>query len=265
MQRTTKTTKATRSSKVSKSSKSTMLTMKSAEGEQLKDDVSNYDKDAYEKPSVTVDVGICRYLDGEVQVLLIKRKHPPYRDHWAIPGGFVQIDAKEGLEATAARELQEETGLRNIYLEQLKSYGDPDRDPRLRVITVAYFALLRMSALSKQTVKAADDAKEAAWFSLRKLPKLAFDHGRILGDLLERLSGKIAYAPIAFHLLEESFTWSELQDLYEFVLGKRIVAPNFRRKIQSLYRIEPTRTHRSVGLGRPAAEFTYEGMWEEEF
>lgn len=238
---------------------------KSAEGEHLRDDVSNYDKDAYEKPSVTVDVGICRFRDGEVQVLLIKRKHPPYRDHWAIPGGFVQIDAKEDLEETAARELEEETGLRGIYLEQLKSYGDPDRDPRLRVITVAYYALLRMSALSRQTLMAADDAKEAAWFSLRKLPKLAFDHARILEDLLARLAGKIGYAPIAFHLLEESFTWAELQDLYEFILGKPIVGPNFRRKIQSLYRIEPTQTHRSVGLGRPAVEFTYEGMWEEEF
>lgn len=112
---------------------------------------------------------------------------------------------------------------------------------------------------------AADDAKEVAWFPLRKLPKLAFDHDRILGDLQTRLTGKISYTPIAFHLLEESFTWAELQALYEYILGKPILAPNFRRKIQSLYRIEPTQTQRITGPGRPAAEFSFEGMWEEEF
>jgi 8-oxo-dGTP diphosphatase len=238
---------------------------RTAEGELLKDDVSNYDKNAYEKPSVTVDVCICRFHEGEVQVLLIKRKHPPFRNLWAIPGGFLQIEAKESLESTAARELEEETGLRGMYLEQLKSYGDPDRDPRMRVVTVAYFALLRMSALAKQTIQAADDAKEAGWFSLRMLPKLAFDHETILGDLLTRLVGKIGYTPIAFHLMEESFTWAELQEVYEFILGKKITAPNFRRKIQSIYKLEPTQRQRNHGPGRPAAEFSYDGMWEDGF
>jgi 8-oxo-dGTP diphosphatase len=238
---------------------------KTAEGHLLKDDASNYDKDAYEKPSVTVDVCICRFHEGEVEVLLIQRKHAPFRNYWAIPGGFVQIDAEESLEKTAARELEEETGLKGIYMEQLKSYGDPKRDPRMRVITVAYFALLRMSALAKQTLRAADDAKEAEWFPLRKLPKLAFDHDTILADLSQRLAGKIGYTPIAFHLLEPAFTWAELQAVYESVLGKPVLAPNFRRKIQSTYKIEPTQTHRSQGAGRPAAEFSYEGMWEEEF
>lgn len=238
---------------------------KTAEGHLLADDASNYDKNAYEKPSVTVDVCICRFHEGEIQVLLIQRKHPPFRNHWAIPGGFVQIDAKEGLEATAARELEEETGLRGVYLEQLKSYGDPGRDPRMRVITVAYFALLRNSALAAQTLQAADDAKEAAWFPLRKLPKLAFDHALILADLSQRLAGKILYTPIAFHLLESSFTLAELQAVYESVLGREVLAPNFRRKVQATYRLEPTQTQRSQGPGRPAAEFTFEGMWEEGF
>ncbi len=238
---------------------------KTAEGHLLKDDVSNYDKTVYEKPSVTVDVCICRFAQGEVQVLLIQRKHPPFRNLWAIPGGFLQVEADEGLEETAARELEEETGLRDVYLEQLKSYGDPKRDPRMRVVTVAYFALLRMSALAKQKLRAADDAKEVGWFSLRALPKLAFDHETILADLLARLAGKITYTPIAFHLLEETFTWADLQSIYESILGKKIVAPNFRRKIQSVYKIEPTQTHRSAGPGRPAAEFTYDGQWDEEF
>jgi 8-oxo-dGTP diphosphatase len=238
---------------------------KTAEGHLLADDASNYDKDAYEKPSVTVDVCICRFHEGEVQVLLIQRKHPPFRNHWAIPGGFVQIEAKEGLEETAARELEEETGLRGVYLEQLKSYGDPGRDPRMRVITVAYFALLRNSALAAQTLQAADDAKEAAWFPLRKLPKLAFDHATILADLIQRLAGKILYTPLAFHLLEQNFTLAELQAVYESILGREILAPNFRRKMQATYKLEPTQTQRSQGPGRPAAEFTYEGMWEEAF
>lgn len=238
---------------------------KSAEGKDLAEDASNYDKDAYEKPSVTVDVCICRFEDKEVKVLLIKRAYPPFRNHWAIPGGFVDVDSKEGLDATAARELEEETGLRGVYLEQLKSYGDPKRDPRMRVITVAYFALLKNSALAAQNLRAADDAKEVGWFSLRDLPKLAFDHGLILSDLRARLAGKIAYAPIAFHLLEERFTWAELQEVYESVLAKPLLAPNFRRKIQSQYRIEPTQMHRNTGPGRPAAEFTFDGVWEEEF
>jgi 8-oxo-dGTP diphosphatase len=240
-------------------------TSKTAEGHLLAEDASNYDKNAYEKPSVTVDVCICRFHAGEIQVLLIQRKHPPFRNHWAIPGGFVQIEAAEGLEATAARELEEETGLRDVYLEQLKSYGDPGRDPRMRVITVAYFALLRNSALAAQSIQAADDAKEAAWFSLRKPPKLAFDHATILADLSHRLAGKILYTPIAFHLLEPAFTLAELQTVYEAVLGREILAPNFRRKIQATYRLEPTQTQRSQGPGRPAAEFTFEGMWEEGF
>jgi len=238
---------------------------KTAEGHLLKDDASNYDKNAFEKPSVTVDVCICRFHAGEVEVLLIKRKHPPFRNLWAIPGGFLQIEAEESLEETAARELEEETGLKGVYLEQLKTYGDPRRDPRMRIITVAYFALLRMSALADQTVRAADDAKEAAWFPLRRLPKLAFDHQSVLDDLLQRVAGKVAYAPIAFHLLEPAFTWAELQAVYESILGKPVLAPNFRRKIQSQYRIEPTQTQRSQGPGRPAAEFRFDGVWEEGF
>jgi len=238
---------------------------KTAEGSSLKDDVSNYDKNAYEKPSVTVDICICRFFQGEVQVLLIKRKHPPFRNHWAIPGGFVQIEMNESLDTTAARELKEETGIKKVYLEQLKSYGEPSRDPRLRVITVVYFALLRLTDLAKQSIKAADDAKQTEWFSLRNLPKLAFDHNEILKDLLLRLSAKIIYSPIALHLLEKAFTWVEIQNVYEFLLEKKITAPNFRRKIKSQYKIEPNHNYRTDGLGRPAAEFNYGGIRDEEF
>lgn len=223
---------------------------KTAEGELLKDDVSNYDKDAYEKPSVTVDIAICTIIDEELKVLLIKRKYPPFRNRWAIPGGFVDVDSAETLEQTAERELEEETNLKGIYIEQLKTYGDPDRDPRLRVITVAYFALLPVDQIS--SVKAGDDAKEAAWFSISDLPELAFDHHLILDDLLCRLRGKILYTPIGFQLVPEQFTWTELQTTYEIILSRKLIASNFRRKIKSMYEIEECRATKKLNsAGKP--------------
>ncbi len=223
---------------------------KTAEGELLNDDLSNYDKDAYEKPSVTVDVAICTIIDDELKVLLIKRKHPPFRNSWAIPGGFLEVEKNEQLEQTARRELAEETNVKNIYLEQLKTYGDPNRDPRLRVITVAYFALLPVDKIN--SIKAGDDAKEVDWFSIMKLPKLAFDHKIILEDLLVRLSGKILYTPIGFRLVPEEFTWTELQKTYEIILNRKLIAPNFRRKIMSMYELEECSTTKKLkSAGKP--------------
>lgn len=218
--------------------------MKTAEGEQLHEDASNYDKDAYEKPAVTVDVAICTIDGGELKVLLIKRKHPPFRDKWAIPGGFVDIDRRETLDTAARRELEEETGLTDIYVEQLKTYGDPDRDPRMRIITVAYFALAPRERF--EAARAGDDAAELDWFGIRRPPAMAFDHDLILNDLLERLIGKISYAPIAFNFLPALFTWSELQTVYETVLGRELLTPNFRRKIKSQYIIEETEDTRPL-------------------
>ncbi len=140
----------------------------------------------YEKPSVTVDIAVCSIIRGELNVLLIKRKNPPFKGSWALPGGFLDVAAKESLEETAARELQEETSLNGIIMEQLKTYGDPGRDPRTRVITVAYYAMVPYTKVS--LVKAGDDAAEVQWFPLRKLPELAFDHRIILSDILIRLS-----------------------------------------------------------------------------
>lgn len=223
---------------------------KTAEGELLNDDLSNYDKDAYEKPSVTVDIAICTIMDDELKVLLIKRKHPPYRNSWALPGGFVEVEKNENLEQSARRELEEETNVRNIYMEQLKTYGDPNRDPRLRVITVAYFALLPIDKIN--SIKAGDDAKEVHWFSVMKLPKLAFDHKQILEDLLIRLSGKILYTPIGFRLVPKQFTWTELQKTFEIILNRKLIAPNFRRKIKSMYEVEECRTTKKLkSAGKP--------------
>jgi 8-oxo-dGTP diphosphatase len=226
----------------------------------LKDDLSNYNHNKYQKPSVTVDIIICTIMEGTLKVLLIKRKQPPFKDSWAIPGGFVDIAAKETLEETALRELKEETNLEGIFIEQLKSYGDPDRDPRLRVITVAYYALVPYECQFK-SMRAGDDAKEAAWFNLNKPPsEMAFDHAKILQDALVRIQGKVLYSPIAFKLVPKKFTWSVLQTVYEIILGYKV--SNFRRKMRSLYKILPMK-ERVLGRGRPKVLLQYKGLKEQ--
>src|SRR5579859_3554935 len=153
----------------------------------------HYDASKYDRPSVTVDVVMMSLRQRDLQVLLIKRRSWPYEGMWAIPGGFVNID--ESLETAAKRELQEETEVENVYLEQLYTFGDPGRDPRTRVITVVYFALLDSERLH---VKAASDAADVGWFPVYALPSLAFDHARILEYTLNRLRGKLEYTTIAF-------------------------------------------------------------------
>jgi 8-oxo-dGTP diphosphatase len=225
----------------------------------LKDDLSNYDASKYKSPSVTVEICICRIHNKSLEVLLIKRKYPPYRNYWAIPGGFLDIDAKESLSQTAMRELLEETGFKDVYIEQLKTYGDPNRDPRKRVITVVYFALI--NDLNTESPKAGDDAAEAEWFNIRKLPDLAFDHKEILSDLKLRLEGKIQYAPIAFTLVPEWFTWNQLQQVYEIILDRKLVTSNFRRKINSAYVLSKlNRAVKGKSLGRPAYLLRFESV-----
>src|SRR5579864_8570777 len=161
----------------------------------------HYNARKYERPSVTVDVVILSLRQKDLQVLLVKRRSWPYEGMWAIPGGFVNMD--ESLETAAKRELQEETGVQDVYLEQLYTFGDPGRDPRTRVITVVYFALLDSARLQ---VRAADDAADVGWFPVYNLPELAFDHAKILEYALDRLRGKLDYTNIAFSLLPEQFT-----------------------------------------------------------
>ncbi|MEI6731078.1 MAG: NUDIX domain-containing protein [archaeon] len=183
----------------------------------------------YPQPSVTLDMAIFTIQEGELKVLLIKRNHPPFKDTWAIPGGFVKMD--ESLENGAKRELQEETGVKAVYLEQLYTFGEPNRDPRGRVITVAYMALINSENI---TLKAATDASEAEWFPVAKIPKLAFDHKDILAYALKRLRWKFEYTAVAFSLLPEKFTMSQLQRLYEIVFAKQFDKRNFSKKILSL-------------------------------
>jgi 8-oxo-dGTP diphosphatase len=194
---------------------------------------------------VTVDIVIFTIQSGELRVLLVKRAAPPFQGQFAIPGGFVHEG--ESLEQAAIRELREETGVAEIYLEQLYSFGDPKRDPRGRVITVAYFALIA----ADHPLEAGTDAAEADWWPFDRLPPLAFDHGKILHYALERLRNKLEYTTVGFQLLPEKFTMTELQEVYETILGKKLDKRNFRRKLALLKILKPLSEYRRGGQ-RPA-------------
>jgi 8-oxo-dGTP diphosphatase len=213
----------------------------------------NYDASKYNRPSVTVDVVVFTILDEQLKVLLIQRKGWPFEGMWAIPGGFVQMD--ESLETAAYRELAEETGVtsQDVYLEQLYTFGQPNRDPRTRVITVAYFALVGPDKLSP---KAASDAAEVGWFSVYDPPELAFDHADILRYALTRLRYKLEYSAVGFQLLPETFTLRELQDAYETVLGAKLDKGNFRSKLRKTDVVEPVDSYRETG-GRPAQLYRF--------
>jgi 8-oxo-dGTP diphosphatase len=203
------------------------------------------------RPLVTVDVVIFTLRDQDLKVLLVQRGRWPQEGRWAIPGGAVGPD--EGLEAAAQRKLAEETGLADVYLEQLYTFGVPDRDPRDRVITVAYFAVVPATRI---VPGAAGNAGRVRWWSIYDLPPLAFDHGAILSYALTRLRYKLEYTAVGFELLPETFTLTELQSAYEIVLGEALDKRNFRRKIQGAGVIEPTGGYRS-GEGRPARLYRY--------
>ena len=212
----------------------------------------HYDASKYERPSVTVDVVMMSLRQRDLQVLLVKRRSWPFEGCWAIPGGFVKMD--ESLEAAAKRELQEETAVQDVYLEQLYAFCDPGREPRTRVITVVYFARLDSARLQ---VKAASDAADVGWFSVYNLPSLAFDHAKILEYALNRLRGKLAYTTIAFNLLPEQFTLRELQRVYEIILHRRLDKRNFRKKILSTGILEDTGAKKMEGTHRPARLYRF--------
>lgn len=180
----------------------------------------------YPRPAVTTDCVIFGFDAGELKLLLIERGIEPFKGKWAFPGGFLNME--ENSDECARRELFEETGIENVFIEQLYTFSDVNRDPRGRVITVAYYALVK---LSDYKIQAGDDAQSAKWFPISQVPSLAFDHDRILRVALNRLRGKIRYQPIGFELLSEKFTLPELQNLYETVLEMQLDRRNFRKKI----------------------------------
>lgn len=208
----------------------------------------------YPRPAVTVDIALFAFMQDELQVLLVQRAGTPFHGDWALPGGFVEID--EDIGAAALRELEEETGVRDVYLEQLYTFGDPKRDPRSRVITVAHFALLSAAQAQRLTIQAASDAGDARWWSIYDLPPLAFDHERILAYALQRLRWKLEWTALGFLLLPEEFTFSELQRVYERVLNERLDKRNFRRKFRSLGILEET-GRLSRGDHRPARLYRF--------
>ena len=181
----------------------------------------------YPHPAVTTDCVIFGFDGEELKVLLIERGITPYKGHWAFPGGF--LNPNETAEEGARRELREETGLDSAHIEQLHTYSTPDRDPRERVITIAYIALVRI-----QDVRGGDDAADAGWFPVENVPPLAFDHAEILRDALRRLRERIYFYPLGYELLPEKFTLKELQTLYEAVLGVQFDRRNFAKKMQRL-------------------------------
>ncbi|MFK8182769.1 MAG: NUDIX domain-containing protein [Phormidesmis sp.] len=179
----------------------------------------------YPRPAVTVDCVVFGYeANVALKVLLIKRKLLPFEGMWALPGGFVRM--AESVDAAAARELKEETGIETVFLEQLYTFGAVDRDPRDRIVSVAYYALINL-----QAVQAASDASDAQWFSLAEVGAIAFDHTQILNCAVQRLQNKIRYAPIGFNLLPPQFTLSQLQQLYEQILKRPLDKRNFRKKL----------------------------------
>lgn len=178
----------------------------------------------YPHPAVTTDCVIFGFDGAKLKVLLIKRGIEPYKGKWAFPGGFVKMD--ESCEDGVRRELQEETGMTGAYVEQFHTFSEPNRDPRERVITVAYYALVRL-----QEVHAGDDAADAQWFDLDNVPQLAFDHERILRTAQDRLRERIHFEPIGFELLPEKFTMKELQSLYEAILRVKFDRANFCKKM----------------------------------
>lgn len=208
----------------------------------------------YPRIDLTVDAVVFGYKPDEgISVLLIKRKHDPYKGAWAIPGGFVEAD--EALEDAVARELKEETGIEVNYLEQLYTFGSPKRDPRKRIVSVAYYALVKPDIYE---VHAADDAEGAEWFNIEKLPRLAFDHAEILEMAIFRLRNKISYEPVGFELLDKHFPFSELHKLYETLYGKSIDRRNFKKKFLALDLLKELKEKNSGGKGRPGILYQFD-------
>ncbi|MCS7017905.1 MAG: NUDIX domain-containing protein [Cytophagales bacterium] len=180
----------------------------------------------YPRPALTVDCVIFGLGENSLKVLLIERAEEPFKGMWALPGGFVDIN--ESIDEAARRELEEETGIQGMFMEQLYTFGDIHRDPRGRVVSVAYYALVN---LSEYRVQPGSDARRAEWHDVNHIPSLAFDHALIFQTALKRLKGKVRYQPVGFELLPEKFALSQLQRVYELILNKELDKRNFRKKI----------------------------------
>lgn len=194
--------------------------------------------------AVTTNVVIFTVLDAKLRLLLVRREREPFKGYWALPGGFIALE--EDLTASALRALERETGMTGVYLEQLYTFGRPDRDPRERVITVAYYALVPSGRLALR------NDGNVGWFGLDALPALALDHQEIVAIAAERLKAKLDYSTLAFQFLSEQFTLSELQAVYEIILRERLDKRNFRKQMLSLDLLQESGTEKRQGSHRPA-------------
>lgn len=201
----------------------------------------------YPHPAVTTDIVLFTVKSGKLQVLLIERGEKPFKNEWALPGGFLKME--EDLDACAVRELYEETGVKDVYLEQLGTFGAVGRDPRERVISVAYFALVPEDNI---TLRAGTDASKAEWFDIDDLPTLAFDHSDILERAMQRLAAKMDYSTIGLQFMGDEFTLTDVQTIYEIAAGKSLDKRNFRKWLLSLGLIEESGNMSKGGAFRPA-------------
>jgi 8-oxo-dGTP diphosphatase len=204
-----------------------------------------------DRHAVAVDTVLFTIHDGALRVLLVKRAAAPFSGVWALPGGFVRL--RESVDDAALRCLQEETGITTVYLEQLYTFGDIDRDPRGQVLSVSYYAAVGSGQLAARQ----HHAPEAQWFPVDRLPTLAFDHKQIVRYALERLRNKVNYTSVAFQLLPKSFTLSELQRAYEVILGQTLDKRNFRKKMLQMGILADTRRHKAEGRRRPARLYSF--------
>jgi len=215
----------------------------------------NTKSEIYEKPGITVDLAIFTVNTNKLKAMLVKRAEDPFRDAWSMPGGFLLHS--ESLEEAAHRVLREKTGVKNVYMEQLYTFGDPSRDPRSRVITVAYFALIPWKILDKpESEKVAD----LTWASVDQLPKLAFDHKKILKYAVKRLRAKASYSNIVYGLMPKQFRLSELQSMYELIINDRLDKRNFRKRMLATDLLQETGEKDITGAHRPAMLYQFKKM-----
>lgn len=208
----------------------------------------------YPHPAVTADVVIFTVVERDLKVLLVERAGEPFKGRWALPGGFIRLD--ESLRRSAWRELREETGVTAGFLEQIGAFGHPDRDPRERVISVAYFALM---PADRMQIRPASDANDARLYSVSAMPELAFDHARILAYALDRLRRKANEPAALLQLMPAEFTLTELQQVFELVLGKPLDKRNFRKQRWLSSLAEATGETRREGPHRPARLYRVRG------
>jgi ADP-ribose pyrophosphatase YjhB (NUDIX family) len=206
----------------------------------------------YEQPGVTVDLVIFTVNDEKLKALLIKRAEEPFAGLWSVPGGFLQKG--ESLEDAAFRVMEAKTGVREVYLEQLYTFGKPDRDPRARIITVTYFALIPWKNLLRPE---SQKVAELAWYPVDELPELAFDHQEILDYAVRRLRAKVSYSNIVYGLLPEKFRLSDLQKMYEIISSEKLDKRNFRKRMLATGFLEETGKKDMIGAHRPAMLYQF--------